>query len=369
MKNTTTKKLQKTIAGTGLSGLALLIIGSVIIYFGFIASDRYATETQFVVKQSGSSEVAFAGLASFGSVSGSMQDALIIKEFILSREMAVALDSALDLRAHYQNDSIDWFSRLPEGASTEQFIQYFQERIEVHHDEMSDILYVEVQAFTPEFSLDMSRELLLISEQFINGLGDKMIREQLEYAQEAVTRANAVLQEEQKKLLDFQDANRLYSPEQEGGAILLAVNNLQAQIITEQAKLKNMLATMHESIPAVRTQKDLIRSLEAQLQEEKKKLTSPDTESFNKVTVEYGEIELEAALATDLYKSSLASLETIRAEAYQKLKHLLIIQYPALAEESKYPLRLYNIVTWTLATLVVYLLTILILAIVREHSE
>ena len=215
----------------------------------------------------------------------------------------------------------------------------------------------------------MSRQLLLISEEFINGLGDKMIREQLEYAQEAVTRAHGVLQEEQKKLLDFQDANRLYSPEQEGGAILQAVNNLQAQIIGEQAKLKNMLATMHDSIPAVKSQKDLIRSLEAQLQEEKKKLASPDAESFNKVTVEYGEIELEAALAADLYKSSLASLETIRAEAYQKLKHLLIIQYPALAEESKYPLRLYNIVTWSLVILVVYLLTILILAIVREHSE
>ena len=363
------EKLGETFAKIGLSGVALILIGVVVVYFGFVATERFATETQFVVKQSDSNEVAFAGLASFGSVSGSMQDALIIKEFILSREMAVALDDRLNLREHYQSSDIDFFSRLSSDASQEKFVRYFQDRIVVHHDEMSDILYVEVQAFTPDYSLEISREMLLICESFINGLGDKMIREQLEYAQEAVSRAQKVLQGEQKKLLDFQNANRLYSPEQEGGAILEVVNSLQAQVIKEQAQLKNMLATMHETIPAVKSQKDLIYSLEQQLEEERRKLTSPDSESLNKVAVEYSEIELEAALAADLYKSSLASLETIRAEAYQKLKHLLIIEYPAKAEESKYPLRVYNIITWTVVIIVVYLLTILILAIVREHSE
>ena len=96
------QKLTKTFTKIGLSGLSLLLIVVVVIYFGFVATERFATEAQFVVKQSDSNEVAFAGLASFGSVSASMKDALILQEFILSREMAVALDDKLKIRTHFE---------------------------------------------------------------------------------------------------------------------------------------------------------------------------------------------------------------------------------------------------------------------------
>lgn len=363
------KGVSYTWAKFGLFSIVMLMCTLVIIYFGFVATDRYATEAQFVVKQSDSNDLALSGLASLGSVAPTMRDAYIIEEFIQSRDMALSLDRALDLRGHFQSPDIDYFSRLAEHATTEEFVNYYRDRIEVRHDELSDIVYVEVQAFSPEFSLDMGRVLLQVTETFINGLGDKMVREQMEYAESEVTRAHNVLQDQQKNLLTFQDENRLYSPEQEGGAILQAVNSLQAQIITEQAKLKNMLATIREDTPLVKAQRDLIRSLQDQLEEEKLKLASPDKESFNKVTVEYSEIELQAALAADLYKSSLAGLETVRSEAYRKLKHLLIVQSPSLAEESKYPRRVYNILTWVVVIMAVYLLTMLVTAIVREHSE
>ena len=363
------KGVSYTWAKFGLFSVVLLLCALVIVYFGVVATDRYATETQFVVKQSDSNDLALSGLASLGSVAPTMRDAYIIEEFIQSRDMVMALDKALNLRAHYQSPDIDYFSRLEADATTEEFVEYYRDRVEVRHDELSDIVYVEVQAFSPEFSLAMGRELLQVSEQFINGLGDKMVREQMAYAETEVTRAHNVLQDQQKNLLTFQDENRLYSPEQEGGAILQAVNSLQAQIITEQAKLKNMLATIREDTPLIKAQRDLIRSLQQQLEEEKQKLASPDEESFNKVNVEYGEIELQAALAADLYKSSLAGLESVRSEAYRKLKHLLIVQSPSLAEESKYPRRIYNILTWVIVIVAVYLLTMLVTAIVREHSE
>jgi len=370
------KAYLKTRTGVGytwakLGSFAVVVLLSLllVIYFGFAATPRYASESQFVVKESGNNNVSLAGLASLGSVSTSSRDALIIMEYITSRDMAMALDNAIGLKKHYQEADADFFSRLSENATTEDYVEYFNRHLEVTHDEMSDIVYVEVQTFDPEYSLLLAKTLLELSETFINNLGDKMASEQMQYAQHEVERAHGILKSQQSDMLKFQDDNRLYSPEQEGGALLAAINNLQAEIIGAQAKLKELRAVMREDAAEVRSQKNLINSLKQQLDEERQRLTSSNDQALNKVNAEYQEIKLNTELASDLYTTALASLESVRSEAYRKLKHLLIVQRPSLAEDSKYPRRLYNILTWFVALLLVYLIGKLLLAIVKEHRD
>ncbi|WP_430459491.1 lipopolysaccharide biosynthesis protein [Thalassolituus sp. LLYu03] len=353
----------------GSFALVLVVSFFLIVYFGLVATPRYASEAQFVVKQSEGNEVALAGLASLGSVSTSMRDALIIKEYIESRDMAVALDEAVGLKAHYQTSDADFFSRLSMDATTEEYVDYYNNHLVIHHDETSDIVYVEVQAFTPEYALLLSEKLLEISEVFINDLGDKIAKEQMRYAEEEVQRTHGIMKDQQNKLLQFQDKNKLYSPEQEGSALLEAINSLQAEVIKADARLKELTAVMRDDAPEVRAQRNLINSLNQQLKEEKTRLTSEGDNSLNKVNVDYQEIRLGAELVADLYKSSLASLESVRADAYRKLKHLLIVQHPSLAEEDKYPRRLYNIFTWFAVVLMIYLIGRLMLAIIKEHRD
>ena len=367
--STAQKGLYITWAKLGSFALVVLASFVLVLYFGFIASPRYVSEVQFVVKQSGGNDLPLAGIASLGAVSNSMRDALIIKEFIESRDMAEALDAAIQLKSHFQQTGADMFSRLPEDATVEDFVKYYRAHIEVLHDELSDIVYVEVQAFDSDYALLFAQKLLELSEIFINNLGDKMATEQMRYAQEEVERVHSILKVQQARLLTFQDENRLYSPEQEGGALQQAINGLQAEIIKADARLKELRAVMRDDAPEVRSQKNLINSLNQQLNEEKSRLTSSDDKSLNKVNIDYQEIKLSTELAADLYKSSLASLEVVRAEAYRKLKHLLIVQHPSLAQEDKYPRRIYNIVTWFIALLLIYLVGRLIVTIVKEHKD
>jgi capsular polysaccharide transport system permease protein len=70
-----------------------------------------------------------------------------------------------------------------------------------------------------------------------------------------------------------------------------------------------------------------------------------------------------------LYKSALSGLEVVRAEAYRKLKHLLVIEHPALAQEDKYPRRIHSILTWFIVLLLGYFIGRLILSIIKEHQE
>ena len=359
------------LAWAKFGSFALVLLASILVvaYYTVVAAPRYATTTQFVVKEAGSNEAALMGFAALGTTSSAMRDALIIKEYVESREMAVTLDTAIALKKHYQSHEWDALSRLSGDASVEDYLEYYKNHITVRHDELSDIVHIEVQAFTPEYSLLLGQTLLEQSEQFINALGDKMAREQLAYAQKEVERLYSNMKSQQQLLVHFQNNNELYNPEQQGSAMLAAIGNLQGQIITAQAKLKEMLAVMRDDAAEVKGQRILIKSLQQQLSEEQGKLTSDDQKSLNQITADFQEIKLNSELTTGLYQAALSGMEAVRADAYRKLKHLLIVQHPAQPETDQYPRRIYSIFTWFVSLVIIYLLGRLIWAIVKEHKE
>ena len=366
-------KAQKTadFAWAKLGSFAFVLLASILVvfYYWVIASPRYVSETQFMVKQANSTESPFSGLAAIGSISGGMRDALVLKKYIESREMAVALDQAVSLKAHYERDDFDLISRLAHESTIEEYVEFYQNHISVLHDELSDVLYVEVQTYEANYSLQVAQTLLKLSENFINELGAKMAQEQVGYAQKEVERSYGELKKFQSDLVNFQDKFKLYNPEQQGGALVGAINELESEIIRQQTELKSLLAFMRDDAAEVKAKKIRINSLERQLAEEKNRLTNQDQQSLNKINVDFQEIKLNAELASDLYKTSLAGLESVRSEAYRKLKHLLVIESPALAQEDRYPRRIYNILTWFVCLVLLYLVARLILAIVKEHKE
>ena len=366
-------KAQKTadFAWAKLGSFAFVLLASILLvfYYWVIASPRYVSETQFMVKQANSTESPFSGLAAIGSISGGMRDALVLKKYIESREMAVALDQAVSLKAHYERDDFDLISRLAHESTIEEYVEFYQNHISVLHDELSDVLYVEVQTYEANYSLQVAQVLLKLSENFINELGSKMAQEQVGYAQKEVERSYGELKKFQSDLVNFQDKFKLYNPEQQGGALVGAINELESEIIRQQTELKSLLAFMRDDAAEVKAKKIRINSLERQLAEEKNRLTNQDQQSLNKINVDFQEIKLNAELASDLYKTSLAGLESVRSEAYRKLKHLLVIESPALAQEDRYPRRIYNILTWFVCLVLLYLVARLILAIVKEHKE
>lgn len=365
----THKTMYYTWAKMGSFVIVLMLSFLVVLYYGFLASDRYASETQFIIKQANNNDVQITGIASFGSVSHSVKDAQVLKRYIESREMASYLNALLLLKEHYQSNQWDFISRLSSEASSEDYVKYYKEHITVRHDQLSDILIVEVQAFNPSFAHEVASEILTKSEEFINNLGGKMASEQVAYAEKEVKRAYGALSESQDALIKFQDSNRLFSPEQQSTSILGAIARLESEIINDEAELKSLTAFMHETAPEVQAKKIRVAALRQQLEEEKKKLTNSDAHSINNITADYKKIKLSSELAENLYATALTSLEATRADAYRKLKHLLIVERPAIAEEGKYPSRIYNIATWFLIILLAYFIGKLILAIVKEHRD
>jgi capsular polysaccharide transport system permease protein len=355
-----------------IGSFAVVLLASllVVVYFTLIASPRYVSQVQFVIKQASSSGVQIGALMALGGASSSStRDALILQEYISSQEMARALDKAVGLRAHYQQEDWDSLSRLRADSSQEDYVEFYQNHIDVRYDEMSEILLVEAQSFDPQYSLLVAQTLLNISKEFINSLGDDMAQQHMDYAKEEVQRAYNDLKKQQINLINFQDKNSLYNPELRSAALFAAINEIESSLIEKKTTLKSLQAYLRNDAAEIKALGYQITALEAQLKEEKSRLTNQDQESLNKVNFDFKELELNAVFAGDLYKSAMASLEMTRAEAFKNLKYLLVVVHPRLAEDQQYPQRLYSIFTWFVVITLIYLVGRLLLSVIKEHQE
>lgn len=340
-----------------------------VIYCGFIASDRYVSRAELVVKQADQIKMLPDALSMLGLGGNNHQDVLLIQDYLKSADLLNKLDKELGLKAHYQSHKVDYFSRLPGNVSREEFLKYYREHLTLRMDDISGVLTIELQAFDPAYGQKVVGVMLKESDGFINKLGHQVALEQLAFVEKEVDHAYQRLQAEKAKVLEFQNTHHLISPESTSTARMGVVSQIEGQLAQQQAQLKQLQSYMKATAPAVVSVQARVDALTEQLAQEQARLTGADKNAMNEVTASYMDVQTQATLAADLYKTGLISLEQARIEAYRKLKHLLVISQPTMAEDAEYPRRLYNLATIGVLLCLLYGLIVMGLATLREHQD
>lgn len=339
------------------------------LYFGVIASDRYVSRAELLIKQADQIKMLPDALSMLGIGGSNHQDVLLIQDYLKSWDMLAKLDKELALKSHYQSGNADYFSRLSDNVSREDFIKYYHKHLGLHLDELSGVLTIELQTFDPQYGQQVVGLMLKESERFINKLGHQVALDQLAFVEQEVNRAYQRLQDEKAKVLAFQNSHELISPESTSSARLGVVSQIEAELVRHQAELKQLRSYMRDTAPGVISVQSRVNALTKQLDQERAKLTGLDKNAMNEITAGYLDVQTQATLAADLYKTGLISLEQTRVEAYRKLKHLLVISQPTLAEDAEYPRRLYNLATVGVLLCLFYGLIVMGLATLREHQD
>src|SRR5688500_18991102 len=121
------------------------------IYFGLFASDQYAVEMRFAVKSTSPSQSAdvlgmFAGIP---AATSGVTDSYIVIDHMMSRELLDKLEDKIGTRALYSRPDVDYLSRFDNTASSEEFVKYLRKMVKAGFDGSSQIVSVDVKAFTP----------------------------------------------------------------------------------------------------------------------------------------------------------------------------------------------------------------------------
>jgi capsular polysaccharide transport system permease protein len=341
-------------------------------YIYLIAADRFVTLSTIVVKQVGEvSSQPTGGLGALLGVSNtSVEDAQFLKAYVQSPDLVFLLDKKLNLRKEFYADGGDPVFQLSQDASREELVEYFNKFVQIAVDEKTSMLTITTQGFTPLFSKKLNEAILSESEYFINQVSQRVAKDQLVFAKEQLSEAALNLSRTRENLIAYQNKNQMFDPQTNALAVSQLVMQLQTQLADLQTQERALLSYLNVSAPQVIALRSQIDAVQDQIDQEKAQLTSPQGgEKLNRQSAEFEELKSKVDFAVDLYKISLASLEKARLEAVRKLKNVVIITTPQLAQDAYYPRRGYMLFSTFLVLSLVFGIIQLVRSVVREHQE
>lgn len=349
--------------------LVFVPTGFAIIYYGFIASNRYRSDAQFLVR-SASSHTA-TGLErlfqSFG-LSRNVDDGNAVQSYLRSRGALRSLETRLGVREMYSRHSIDRLARYPyiwSNNSFESLFNYYRDHVYIIQNQSKGILELSVVAFEPGDSQRIARELLLLAEEMVNQLNSRAQSDAVSFAKHELDVASSRVVEIQGKLAEYRNKTQFVDPSATSASMLDTITSLSTQLANAIAELDNLrkISPASPSIPALR---DKVESLQRSIRQERLKIAGGDDALASKIA-DYEQLALEQKLAEANLTSASAALDQARRDARRQAIYLEQIVFPNSPDESNEPDRIRMIATVFVLSFAAGSVVWILLAGAKEH--
>jgi capsular polysaccharide transport system permease protein len=340
-----------------------------VFYYLFFAADRYVSETIISVRQAKETSISSTGLAALVGVNpSSKEDTLYLKEYIHSLDMLKILEKELNLRKMYSKEKLDFLYRFYSFLPQEDFLEYYQNRIEIVYDDMSGLLRINAEAFTPEDAHNLSKLILKHSEDFVNELSHAMSRKQFEFAEIEFRKAEERFSKAKNTLLAFQNRYGIFNPIEQAQSRAGLVWEFEIELAKKEAELSALRAYLQENTTQIITLKNEIAALKSQIEKGVDTVTKNSDNAANILAAEYQTLSIEASFSEELYKLALQAVEQARIESTKQIKYLSVVQQPSMPQSAKYPREIYNLITLIAVLFLLYGITQLIKATIEDHK-
>ena len=342
-----------------------------ILYYGFIASEVYLSESKFVVRSPDKPTTSGLGVilktAGFSNAGDEIYSA---QSYVLSRDALRAINRNNAFRAAYTRPSISILDRFnPTGmfGSFEDLYLYYQKKIGIEHDTVSSISTLRVRAYTPEDAVKFNRELLEMAEATVNRLNVRGRQDLIRFAQAEVDEAESKSRSAALNLARFRNVSGVVDPERQATVQLQMISKLQDELIASRNQLLQLRAFAPENpqVPVLQTKiNGLTRDIDAELNK-----VAGGNRSLSAAAAQYQRVQLESQVADKQLAGAIASLQDARNEARRKQAYVERIAQPNRPDAALEPRRLRGIVATFIFGLIAYGIISMLLAGVREHHD
>ncbi len=341
-----------------------------IVYFAFIASDQYESNTKFTI-QTSQNKTSIGLETIIGGIVGSAssRDSWTVHEYILSREMLTRLNTDHQIIRHYQNPSNDFWSRLASDATFEEAYEYYLNQVTMEFDTTSGILTLQLRAYDPATAQKYTKLIMEYTEDMVNRMAERIQTDQVKFAEDAVKTAENRLRKATESVLSLQRQNSEFSPDRSAASLLSIKGQLESELAKAQAELNSVRAVMQPTAPQVIALTQKIQSLTRQIEKEQRKLVGTENDGLSSSIVQFETALAEKEFAQAEFESAMKSLEMAKLEASRKSMYLAIISSPSLPDEATWPNGVLGTLTVFLIALALYGILSLLVAAVREHAR
>lgn len=340
-------------------------------YYGLIATDRYVSEAQFVVRSATRSSGAggFAAFLQMVGISKSQDDTFSVHDFIGSRDAVIQLAERLPLREMYGVAEADVLSRYPNiiyGRTLEQFHRYLKWRIEVIYNSNTGISTLKVQAFKPEDATQIADHLLRLSEQLINQMNVRIRQDSVRFADDEVKRAEQRTIAAQLAITDFRNREVTLDPTRSSIHVMELVARLSGELSNASALLAEVSASSPSSpqLPALQRR---VQAIQEQIAIERARISNTSDGLAQKIA-QFEQLTLEREFSNKALAAAITALDGARSEARRQQLYLERVAGPTKPDQALEPQRIFLVATILTVNLIALMIIWLFVAGIRMHA-
>lgn len=342
-------------------------------YFGLMASDRYVSVSEFVVRspQKPPSVTGLTALLQGGGFSRSQDDAYVVHQYMLSRDVVVAMEKTINIQKKYDNNNLDLFSRFnPTGlyGGLENFFEYYNGKVKIELDSASSISSLTTKAYSAEDTYEINNKLLEMAESFVNKLNERGRQDLVNTAEKQVVDARLQLSKIMQELSSYRRDNQIFDIDKQAAMQMQLVSKLQDQLILVKTQLVQVKSVTPEN-PQIKLLEGRKGSIEAEIASATQVMLGSRSGSINNKAAEYEKLNIEKEFAIKQLAAATTSHEQNKNDATRKQLYLERIAQPRIPDVSTEPKRLKNILTTLLMALIVWGIYTLLMASVKEHGN
>jgi capsular polysaccharide transport system permease protein len=346
--------------------LPVLVVG---VFYGFIASDQYATEARFSLRTGEPGISDMLGGLTGGGGSQQTQDSQIIIDYARSRTIVENLQDEIDLREIFSREGTDYFSRFKKSKPIENLVRYWRKRVDAHYERTSGIITLEVRAFTPKDSLLLAEKIIDRCEKLVNDLSQRSRLDALKQSELELHRAETQLKAAASDMRETQNSQGVLDATVEAEAL----NKVVTMLRLDMAKAQQQIAGQGDGVSADAPQVRLLNSRVQILQDQINKYSAQIADKHQggesladrKRVLDFKQTDLGVAMQR--YVMASVAFENARLDLETQKAYLAPFIRPMLATKATYPKRLWD---WFLISGPAFLAWALIAGgafLVRDH--
>lgn len=360
----------------GVIPLSMVIIVGVptllaAVYYLLLASPRYVSEAQFVVRSASQDGPSSLGIALQGvGLSAAQSDTFAVHQYMTSRDALRDVGRRIDVPAILARPGADVFARHPrfwEGHTFEDLHKAFQRFLTVGYDSTDGISTIRVEAFRPEDAQKLADGLLVGGEQLVNRLNERAARDTVDQAERNVGEAETRLALAQQQLTSFRTREQLIDPTRTATEGSQMIGDLMSTLAGLRADRAQLAAGAPES-PQLSMLDSRIRAYEQQVEAERAKLAGASDSLAPKIGA-YESLVLDREIADRALTAATNALDFAHQDARRQRLYLERVVSPNLPDKPTAPHRWRALLAVFATTLLIYGVGWLIVAGVREHKQ
>lgn len=341
-----------------------------IFYYGFIASNVYISESQFVVRSPDKPTTSGLGVILKTAGFSNGDEIYSAQSYVLSRDALRAINKNNDFRNAYGSPDVSIFDRFNAfglDGSFESLYRYYRKKVSIEHDTVSSISTLTVRAYTPTQAVKFNRELLELAEATVNRLNERGRQDLIRYAEAEVNDATEKSRIAGLNLARYRNVSGVVDPEKQAAVQLQMVSKLQDELIASRNQLMQLraFAPANPQIPVLRTK---ISGLSRDINSELSKVAG-SSRSLSATAARYQRLQLESQVADKQLAASITSLENARNEARRKQAYVERIAQPAMPDSPQEPRRFRGVIATFVFGLIAFGIISMLLAGIREHHD